>query len=56
MEREIDGQISAASAVIQKLYLSVVVNKELSRMAKLDSLLVQLCSSLHLWSRDFGHG
>lgn len=37
MEREIDKQIGAASAELQALYRSVVVDRELSRMAKLST-------------------
>ncbi|KAI3353926.1 hypothetical protein L3Q82_005127 [Scortum barcoo] len=35
MEREIDRQIGAASAVMRSVYRTVVVKKELSRKAKL---------------------
>ena len=35
MEREIDGRIGAASAVLRALRRSVVVKKELSQKAKL---------------------
>ncbi|KAI3367978.1 hypothetical protein L3Q82_026799 [Scortum barcoo] len=52
MEREIDRRIGAASAVMQSVYRTVVVKKELSRKAEALDLLVNLCSH----SSTYGHG
>jgi len=51
MERESDGRISAASAVLRTLHQPIVVKKELSQNAKALYLLVNLRSHPHLWSR-----
>ena len=55
MDCEIDRRIGAAAAVMQSLYRSVVVKRELSRKAKLSILPVSLRSCPHLWSWTLGH-
>ncbi|XDV39599.1 hypothetical protein PO909_008816 [Leuciscus waleckii] len=50
MEREIDRQIGAASAVMRSLYRSVVVKKELSRKAKL-----LIYRSIYVPTLTYGH-
>ncbi|XDV31537.1 hypothetical protein PO909_002528 [Leuciscus waleckii] len=50
MEREIDRRIGAASAVMQSLYRSVVVKKELSRKAKLS-----IYQSIYVPTLTYGH-
>ena len=49
-EREIDRRIGAASAVMQALYRSVVVKKELSRKAKLS-----IYQSIYVPTLTYGH-
>ncbi|CAM4603447.1 unnamed protein product [Leuciscus chuanchicus] len=50
IEREIDRRIGAASAVMRSLYRSVVVNKELSRKAKLS-----IYRSIYVPTLTYGH-
>ncbi|KAK7881170.1 hypothetical protein WMY93_029579 [Mugilogobius chulae] len=50
MEREIDRRIDAASAVMQSLYRTVVVKKELSRKAKLS-----IYRSIYVPTLTYGH-
>ncbi|KAK7913334.1 hypothetical protein WMY93_013545 [Mugilogobius chulae] len=50
MEREIDRRIGAASAVMQSLYRTVVVKKELSRKAKLS-----IYRSIYVPTLTYGH-
>uniref|UniRef100_A0A672FD98 Reverse transcriptase domain-containing protein n=1 Tax=Salarias fasciatus TaxID=181472 RepID=A0A672FD98_SALFA len=50
MEREIDRRIGAAAAVMQSLYRSVVVKKELSRKAKLS-----IYRSIYVPTLTYGH-
>ncbi|KAK7915621.1 hypothetical protein WMY93_011382 [Mugilogobius chulae] len=50
MEREIDRRIGAASAVMQSLYRTVVVKKELSRKAKL-----LIYRSIYVPTLTYGH-
>ncbi|XP_076876507.1 uncharacterized protein LOC143525918 [Brachyhypopomus gauderio] len=50
MEREIDRRIGAASAVMQSLYRSVVVKKELSQKAKLS-----IYRSIYVPTLTYGH-
>ena len=53
MEREIDGRIVAASAVLWALHRPVVVKKELSQKAKL-SFYWSIYVTILLWSRVVG--
>ena len=53
MELDLYRRIGAASAVMQTLYWSVAVRRELSRKARL-CLLVDLCSCAHLWAQIVG--
>ncbi|KAK3563883.1 hypothetical protein QTP86_004822 [Hemibagrus guttatus] len=50
MNREIDRRISAAAAVMQSMYQSVVVKKELSRKAKLS-----IYQSIYVPTLTYGH-
>ena len=50
MEREIDGRIGAASAVMQALHRPVVVKKELSQKAKLT-----IYRSIYVPTLTYGH-
>ncbi|KAK3507140.1 hypothetical protein QTP70_008534 [Hemibagrus guttatus] len=50
MDREIDRRIGAAAAVMQSMYRSVVVKKELSRKAKLS-----IYQSIYVSTLTYGH-
>ncbi|KAK3555215.1 hypothetical protein QTP86_010463 [Hemibagrus guttatus] len=50
MDREIDRRIGAAAAVMQSMYRSVVVKKELSRKAKLS-----IYQSIYVPTLTYGH-
>lgn len=49
MEREIDREMCAWSAVMQALYQTIVVKSELSQRAKLFDLPVNLRYNPHPW-------
>ncbi len=50
VEREMDKQIGAASAVMQALYLTAVVKREVSQKANLSIYQSLYVSKPHLWS------